>query len=261
MWSVGNVTLNQRFWLGTAQYPNPNCMRQAFEQATIEVATVSLGRHLHTRQKNTAFFEQLKQLNCRWLPNTAGCHYAKDAIEMAQLASEIFNTRWIKLEVIGDETSLAPDPFELVKAAKTLVDQGFEVFPFCTNDLVLGKRLLDVGCAGLMPWASPIGSGQGIADPLGLQYLRQRFKEAIIIIDAGIQSPAQACQLMQMGMDGILLNSAVALAQDPVAMAQAFSKAIEAGRAAYLAGLMPKREFAQSSTTLENTPFYAKLWM
>ena len=172
------------------------------------------------------------------------------------IAREIFNTNWIKLEVIGDQYNLQADPFETVKAAKELIDDGFEVFPYTTDDLVVSKRLVDVGCKILMPWGSPIGSGKGLMNPDNLIAIRKQFPELKLIVDAGIGKPSHATQAMQLGYDGVLLNSAIALSQNPLKMADAFRLGIEAGRLAYVAGIMQEKQFASPSTPTIGTPFW-----
>ncbi|MES2954085.1 MAG: thiazole synthase, partial [Pseudomonadota bacterium] len=166
-----------------------------------------------------------------------------------------FGTHWIKLEVVGDEHTLQPDPFELITAATELVRDGFEVFPYCTDDLVSCQRLLDAGCRILMPWGAPIGSGQGLVNPYALRTLRARLPGVPLIVDAGIGSPADAVQAMELGYDAVLLNSAVAHARDPVQMARAFKLGIESGRLAYEAGIMAQQDMAVASTPVTGRPF------
>lgn len=256
MWKLAQHELSSRLLLGTALYPSPDIMRQAIQSAKVDVITVSLKRQKPEQKGGEQFWEYLKSLPCHLLPNTAGCRTAKEAILLANMAREIFNTPWIKLEVIGDDYNLQPDPFELVSAAKELIQQGFEVFPYCLDDLVVCQRLVEAGCNIVMPWGAPIGSGQGLLNPYAIRVLRERLENTCIIIDAGIGTPSHAVLAMELGVDGILLNSAVALAQDPVKMATSFSLAIEAGRLAFEAGRMPERQFAQASTPLLDTPFW-----
>lgn len=257
-WQLANQDLSSRFLLGTALYPSPHIMREAIIQSNTEIITVSLRRQApeNKNTQNNSFWDYIKNLGCRILPNTAGCRSAREAITTAQMAREVFNTPWVKLEVTGDDYTLQPDPFELVKATEELVREGFIVFAYCTDDLVLCQKLLDLGCQVLMPWASPIGSGQGILNPYALRTLRKRLAQATLIIDAGIQTPSQAAQAMEMGFDGVLANSAIALSGDPAKMATAFAKAIIAGRTAYEAGLMPKRDMASPSTPILGQPFW-----
>ena len=172
------------------------------------------------------------------MPNTAGCYSVKEAVTTAQMAREVFGTPWVKLEVIGEADTLQPDVFGLVEAARILSADGFEVFPYTTEDLVVAERLIEAGCKVLMPWGAPIGSGKGLNNVFGLRALRAHFPEVPLIVDAGVGLPSHAAAAMELGYDGVLLNTAVAKAGDPVAMARAFGQAIEAGRAAFLAGPM-----------------------
>jgi len=236
-----------RFLLGTAGYPSPAILQQAIEASGSEIITVSLRRE---GRQGAAFRDLLTGLNKRVLPNTAGCHSVKEAVTTAHMAREVFNTRWIKLEVIGHADTLQPDPFALVEAARILCDEGFQVFPYTTEDLILGEKLIEAGCALLMPWGAPIGSGQGLRNIEGLRSMRAWFKDIPLIIDAGIGAPSQAAQAMEMGFDGILLNTAVAKAQDPVRMAGAFAAAIRAGHDACRAGLVERRDMASASTPI-----------
>ncbi len=190
------------------------------------------------------------------MPNTAGCRDAKAAIHTAMLSRELFDTSWIKLEIIGDEYQLQPEPFELIRAAKILLNEGFEVFPYCTDDLVICQKLVDVGCKILMPWASPIGSGKGLMNPFALETLRHRFPQILLIVDAGIGTPSHAVQVMELGFDGVLLNTAIAQASDPILMAGAFRHAIVAGYQASKSGMMYARNTAHPSTSLIDTPFW-----
>lgn len=256
MWNLANITLSSRLLLGTACYPSLQIMQEAILASRAEIITVSLRRQSPQEKTSNPFWETLKKLPCHILPNTAGCHQASEAITTAEMAREIFNTHWIKLEVIGDDYTLQPDPFELVKAASTLVKAGFEVFPYCTDDLVLCQRLIDAGCRILMPWASPIGSGKGLINPYALETLRARLPEITLIVDAGIGKPSHAAQAMELGFDGVLLNTAVAEATHPVQMASAFQHAVIAGRMAFEAGTMQARPAASPSTSLLDTPFW-----
>lgn len=255
-WEIGGKTLNSRLLIGSALYPSPTHMEEAIRASEAEIVTVSLRRQSAGQNAGNSFWNIIKSLNVQVLPNTAGCHSAKEAITTAQMAREVFGTNWIKLEVIGDQYNLQPDPFETVKAAEILIKEGFEVFPYTTDDLVVAKRLADVGCKIIMPWGSMIGSGKGLMNPMNLKAIRQAFPELKLIIDAGIGKPSHAVQAMELGYDGILLNSAVALAQDPIKMAAGFKYAVEAGRLAYEAGVMQEREFASPSTPTVGTPFW-----
>ena len=257
-WRVGDVTLNSRFLLGTASYPSPQVLRDAILTSGTGVVTVGLKRQLAAAGDNgfVAMIRQaLADTGARLLPNTAGCRSAREAVQLAQMARELYDTPWIKLEVVGDEHTLQPDPFELVAAAAELVKDGFVVFPYCTDDLVTCRRLLDVGCPLLMPWGAPIGSGQGLLNPFALRTLRERLPDTTLIIDAGIGAPSHAAQALELGFDAVLLNSAVAQASDPVSMARAFRYAVEAGRLAYRAGVMAPQDYAVASTPVSGHPF------
>lgn len=256
MWQIGGKSLNSRLFIGSALYPSPAIMRDAVKASGAEVITASLRRQSPDIQGGSNFWEFIQELGLHILPNTAGCCSAKEAITTAQMAREIFGTHWIKLEVIGDDYNLQPDPFALLEATQELISQGFEVFPYCTDDLVLCQRLVELGCTILMPWGAPIGTGQGLLNPMALKTLRQRLPDIQLLVDAGLGLPSHACQAMELGFDGVLLNSAVALAQDPVAMATGFSQAVSAGRSAYLAGPMPPRDIASPSSPVVGVPFW-----
>ncbi|WP_319826334.1 thiazole synthase [Thalassovita sp.] len=239
------IELRSRLLLGTAQYPSPAVLCDAIAASGTEVITVSLRRE---GTDGAGFRRILAESGCRILPNTAGCHSAKEAITTAHMARELFGTNWIKLEVIGHADTLQPDPFALVEAARVLCADGFAVFPYTTEDLIVGEKLLEAGCRVLMPWGAPIGSGQGLRNIEGLRAMRAHFPDVPLVVDAGIGAPSQVAQAMEMGFDAVLLNTAVARALDPVAMARAFGQAVQAGQAACQAGLMPRRDMAQPST-------------
>jgi thiazole synthase len=256
-WTVGSVTLRSRFLLGSAGYPSPEVLRDAIRASRTQVVTVGLKRTLVSGSDNgfvAIVRGALAAQDARLLPNTAGCRSAPEAIELAMMAREVYETAWIKLEVVGDEYTLQPDPIELIEAARVLVNDGFVVWPYCTDDLVTCRRLLDVGCPVLMPWGAPIGSGQGLTNPLALRTLRARLPDAILIIDAGLGAPSHAAQAMELGFDAVLVNSAVALSGDPVRMAHAFRRAVEAGRDGWRAGLIPAQDFAVASTPVAGQP-------
>ena len=234
--------------LGTAQYPSPDILRRAVEASGVDVVTVSLRRESGGSRAGQDFWNLIRSLDVRVLPNTAGCHTVKEAVTTAQMAREIFDTRWIKLEVIGNEDTLQPDVFGLVEAAAELTRDGFQVFPYTTEDLVVAERLLRAGCEVLMPWGAPIGSGRGLNNLYGLKTLRERFPDVPLVVDAGIGLPSHAAHAMEIGCDAVLLNTAVAKAGDPVAMAKAFSLAVRAGQAAHDAEPMEPRDMAAPST-------------
>lgn len=255
-WKIGSRVLQNRMFIGSALYPSPETMSDAIKASGSEVVTVSLRRQNPKERGGKDFWDYLRDTKLNILPNTAGCYSAKEAINTALMAREIFDTHWIKLEVIGDDYNLQPDPFGLLEATEELIKQGFEVFPYCTDDLVLCQRLVEAGCSILMPWGAPIGTGKGILNPFALKTIRERMPDIQLLVDAGLGLPSHACQAMEMGFDGVLLNSAIALAQDPVTMARAFANAVEAGRAAYCSGAMPARDAAQPSSPVVGQPFW-----
>jgi thiazole synthase len=254
------VAVPSRLLLGTARYPSPHVMREAVRASGAAVVTVSLRREMARAragaQTGQRFFDLIKELGVRVLPNTAGCRTPKEAIATAQMARELFGTDWIKLEVIGNDDTLQPDLFGLVEAAGALTALGFKVFPYTTEDLVAAERLLAAGCQVLMPWGAPIGTGRGLANRATLASLRRYFPDVPLVIDAGVGAPSHAAEAMELGYDAVLLNTAVATAADPVGMARAFAGAIEAGRMGYEAGLMPVRDMAVPSTPVAGTPFF-----
>ncbi|MGC1863324.1 MAG: thiazole synthase, partial [Methylocystis sp.] len=243
-----DVKLDSRLLLGTARYSSPAILAQAIRAAKTQIVTVSLRREAGGSRAGESFWALIRESGARILPNTAGCRTVKEAVTTAQMAREVFGTDWIKLEVIGDEDTLQPDVFGLVEAARVLVGDGFCVFPYMTEDLVVAEKLLDAGCRVLMPWAAPIGSGRGINNIFGLRSLRAHFPQAPLIVDAGLGAPSHAAAVMELGYDAVLLNTAVSRAGDPVAMARAFALGVEAGRAAFLAKPMTPRDFARPST-------------
>lgn len=244
-----------RLMLGTAQYPSPRVLAEAFRRSGAGIATVSVRREAGGQRSGAAFWDLVRDLGVRVLPNTAGCHSVREAVTTAQMARELFDTLWIKLEVIGHTDTLQPDPFALVEAARILTGEGFQVFPYTTEDLVLADRLLDAGCEVLMPWGAPIGSGLGLTNIYGLRTLRAQFPDVPLVVDAGLGLPSQAAMAMEMGYDAVLLNTAVAKAGDPAAMAEGFAKAVEAGRLAFEADPMESRDMAAPSTPLIGKAF------
>src|SRR6202453_4877735 len=249
-----------RFLLGTSRYESPVQLAAAISAADPALLTVSVRRQLpggrsSSQDSGKSFWDLLRNTGRNILPNTAGCYTAREAVNTAHMARELFETNLIKLEVIGDEVNLQPDPFGLVDAARELIKLGFHVLPYCTEDWVLCRRLMDAGCEVLMPWAAPIGTGQGPRNPRALRELRERAPRVPLIMDAGIGLPSHACQVMEWGYDGILLNTAVSRALEPVRMAGAFADAIRAGRAGFLAGPMIMQDTAVPSTPEIGRPF------
>ena len=257
-WSPYDIELSSRFLLGTAGYPSPQVLADSITASGTQVVTVGLKRTLAAHGDN-GFIEiirsAMREQGARLLPNTAGCRTAREAVTLAHMARELYGTHWIKLEVVGDEHTLQPDPWGTVEAAALLINDGFAVFPYCTDDLVTCQRLLDAGCEVLMPWGAPIGSGQGLLNPFALRTLRARLPTVPLIVDAGIGAPSHAAAAMELGFDAVLLNSAVSQAVDPVRMARAFGQAIEAGRGAYEAGVMAAQDMAVASTPVSGHPF------
>ncbi len=248
------VELDSRLLLGTSRYPSPLVLSEAVRTCGAAVVTVALRREAGGELAGQGFWSLIRTLGVRVLPNTAGCHSVKEAVTTAHMAREVFGTSWIKLEVIGEDDTLHPDVFGLVEAARILTEEGFQVLPYCTEDLVAAERLIDAGCRVLMPWAAPIGSGRGLNNLFGLKALRARF-DVPLIIDAGIGTPSHAAAAMEAGFDAVLINTAVAQAQRPVEMARAFALAIEAGRTAYLAGPIEPRDMAVPSTPVIGKAF------
>ena len=230
-------------------------MLDAIAASGCEVVTVSLRRESSAHKSGQAFWSLIQSANVRVLPNTAGCRGVKEAVNTAHMARELFNTPWVKLEVIGEDDTLQPDVFALVEAARILVEDGFEVFPYTTDDLVVADRLLNAGCQVLMPWGAPIGSGRGLNNRYALKSLRAHFPDIPLVVDAGIGLPSHAAAALELGYDAILLNTAVARAGDPVMMARAFALAVESGHSAYQAQPMLPRDMAAPSTPVLGTPF------
>jgi len=254
--AVYGTEISSRLLLGTALYPSPQIMADAVKASRAGIVTVSLRREQARGRTGERFLELIRALGVRVLPNTAGCRTAREAITTAQMARELFDTPWIKLEVIANDDTLQPDLFGLVEAADALGADGFEIFPYTTEDLGAAERLLAAGCRVLMPWGAPIGTGRGLANPYALRTMRAYFPDVPLVIDAGIGAPSHAAQAMEMGFDACLLNTAVAKAGDPVRMAEAFANAIEAGRVAFESGLMEQRDMASPSTPVAGTAFF-----
>ncbi len=253
---LAGKTLNSRFFIGSSLYPSPQHMQDAVKVSGAEVITVGLRRLNPKEQGGQAYWSLIEASGCHILPNTAGCYSAQEAIATAQMAREIFGTDWIKLETVGDDYNLQPHPLELLIAAEYLVKDGFKVFAYTTDDLVLAMKLYDLGVTAIMPWAAPIGTALGPINLYALEAIRARLPDAFLVVDAGLGVPSHATKVMELGYDAVLLNSAVAQAADPVKMAKAFACAIEAGRLCYEAGPIPARPTAKPSTPTLGTPFW-----
>ncbi len=248
---IAGKAFQSRLLIGTAKYPNPQTMLAAIEASGAEIVTVSIRRINVQETANESIIKYLEEKNLFFLPNTAGCYTAKDAVLTAQLARESLNTNWIKLEVIGDDETLFPDTVELLKAAEQLLNDDFIVLAYTNDDPITCKKLYNLGCHAVMPLASPIGSGMGIRNPYNLQIIREQLPDIPLIIDAGIGTASDAAIAMELGYDGILLNTAISQAQHPVQMAQAMKLAVKAGRLAFEAGRIPRKLYATASSPLE----------
>jgi len=245
--TISGRTFQSRLMVGTGKYPDMDTMVRAIEASGAEVVTVAVRRVNLDRSKESSVLHFLDPKKIFLLANTAGCYTAADAIRYARLAREAGFNDFVKLEVIGDEETLLPDVAGLLEAAKVLVQEGFKVLAYTNEDLITALRLEDAGCAAVMPLASPIGSGLGLLNPFSVRTIKRRL-HVPVIVDAGVGTASDACLTMEQGVDGILMNTAIAAAQDPVAMAQAMRLATIAGRAAFLAGRMPRREVAMPSS-------------
>ncbi len=245
---IANKSFESRLIIGTARYPNQQVMLDAIEASGAQIVTVAI-RRVSLDGAGESIFDLLGG-RYAILPNTAGCYTARDAVLTAQLAREALETNWIKLEVIGDDETLFPDVEHLLRAADELVNDGFVVLPYCNDDPVTCKKLEDLGCAAVMPLGAPIGSGMGIRNPYNIRIIREQCSVPVIV-DAGVGTASDAAVAMELGCDGVLLNSAVALARDPVRMACAMRLAVDAGRLAYDAGRIPRKLYATASSPTE----------
>jgi thiazole synthase len=252
--TIAGRTLSSRLLLGTGGFPSLELLSEAITASGSELVTVAL-RRIDTAARGS-LVDVLAQAGVELLPNTAGCYTARDAILTAKLAREAFATDWIKLEVIGDEDTLLPDAPELLHAAEELVDDGFVVLPYTTDDPILARRLVDVGCAAVMPLGSPIGSGMGIRNPYNISLIREAV-DVPVVLDAGIGTASDAALAMELGADAVMAASAISRAQDPVRMAHAMRHAVQAGRLARTAGRIPRRLYATASTPDEGLADFA----
>jgi len=248
---IAGRAFHSRLLIGTAKYPNAQTMLAAIEASGAEIVTLSIRRINVQETASESIVKYLEEKNLFFLPNTAGCYTAKDAVLTAQLARESLNTNWIKLEVIGDDETLFPDTVELLKAAEQLLNEGFIVLAYTNDDPITCKKLYNLGCHAVMPLASPIGSGMGIRNPYNLQIIREQLTDIPLIIDAGIGTASDAAIAMELGYDGVLLNTAISQAQHPVQMAEAMKLAVKAGRLAFEAGRIPRKLYATASSPLE----------
>lgn len=246
--SLAGKDFGSRLIIGTGKYRSFPDMQAAHKASGAEMVTVAVNR-VPLDRRTESFLDFLDPA-MKILPNTAGCYDAEHAIRTARLAREALDTEWIKLEVIGDPITLLPDNEQTLEAAKVLVSEGFIVLPYFTDDLIMAKKLLDAGCPAVMPLAAPIGSGMGVQNPSNLRIMREQLPDATIIVDAGVGVPSDAAIAMELGADAILMNTAIAEAQDSEQMATAMKLAVQAGRLGYLAGRMPKRLYASASSPI-----------
>ncbi len=253
----GDHALSSRLIMGSAGFRDHEVMRRALKASGTELVTVAVRRVDLSGSGHEGVMKLLQEEGYQLLPNTAGCYTARDAVLTAELAREALGTDLIKLEVIGDDETLFPDVPELLKAAEQLVDKGFTVLPYTNDDPITARKLEDIGCAAVMPLGAPIGSGMGIRNPYNLRIIRER-SELPVIIDAGVGTASDAAYAMELGMDGVLLNSAVSRAKDPERMARAMASAVEAGSEAWRSGRIPKRLYAEASSPQEGVPGSSK---
>lgn len=248
---IAGRTFRSRLMVGTGKYPDYDVMKEALARSGAEVVTVAV-RRIDLGAPGPGLLDHIERSRYFILPNTAGCHTVEDAVRVARLAREAGLGDWVKLEVIGDERTLLPDPVATIEAARRLIEEGFVVLPYTSDDHVVARRLWELGCATVMPFGSPIGSGQGVLDVRRIR----RIKETVpvpVVVDAGIGAPSDAALAMEIGADAVLINTAIACAGDPPLMAEAFRLAVEAGRMAFRAGRIPRREDASPSSPLAGT--------
>ena len=248
---IASREFHSRLIIGTGKYKSFQEMARAHEASGAEIVTVAVRRVNLTDRSKESLLDYVDRKKFFILPNTAGCYTGDEAIRTARLAREVGLSNWIKLEVIGDEKTLFPDNFELVRATETLVKEGFVVLPYTNDDLIAARRLIDAGAAAVMPLGAPIGSGLGIQNPANMRILREMITSVPLILDAGVGTASDATIAMELGADAVLMNTGIAGAQDPILMAQAMQHAVIAGRQAYLAGRMPKKLYAAASSPLE----------
>src|SRR6201987_4551074 len=248
--TIAGRTFNSRLIVGTGKYRSFAEMRRAHEASGADMVTVAVRRVNLTDKSKESLLDYIDRKNFFILPNTAGCYTADEAVRTARLGREVGLSEWVKLEVIGDQQTLFPDTEQLISATKTLVAEGFIVLPYTNDDLIAARKLIDAGAAAVMPLGAPIGSGMGVQNPANLRILRERITEVPMIVDAGVGVASDAAIAMELGADGVLMNTAIAEAADAVLMAEAMRGAVIAGRSAYLAGRMPKRLYASASSPL-----------
>ncbi|MCH2373236.1 MAG: thiazole synthase [Planctomycetes bacterium] len=248
---LGSYQFRSRLIVGTGKYRSFEEMKECHDASGADMITVAIRRVDFSAKKNLIHYIDRERYTI--LPNTAGCYNAEDAIRVARMARELLNTDLIKLEVLGDEKTLLPEPVETLKATEQLVSEGFTVLTYTSDDPILARRLADVGATSVMPAGSPIGSGQGVLNPNNIRIILETVKVPIIV-DAGVGTASDVALAMELGVEGVLLNSGIALAKEPVAMARAMKLGVEAGRWAYLAGRIPRKLYGSASSPLEGVP-------
>src|SRR6185369_6624899 len=247
---IAGREFRSRLILGSGKYSSFELMVKSLEAAGTDMVTVAVRRVNLTDRSKESLLDHIDLKKYHILPNTAGCYTAEDAVRTAMLAREVLDNNWIKLEVIGDERTLFPDNQGLLEATRELVKEGFVVLPYFNDDLIVARRLIDAGAAAVMPLAAPIGSGLGIQNLTNLRILREQIHDVPLIVDAGVGTASDAAVAMELGVDGILMNTGIAGARDPVAMAEAMKLGVRAGRLAHLAGRIPKKLYASASSPL-----------
>lgn len=248
--TIAGHTFRSRLIIGTGKYPSFEVMKRCHEASGAEMVTVAVRRLDLAAKGEASLLHWIDTTRMKLLPNTAGCYTAEDAIRTCHLADELGMSKWVKLEVLGDEKTLFPDVEETVKAARVLVKEGFTVLPYTSDDVIAARKLQDAGCVAVMPLAAPIGSGLGIRNPHNLRLIREIAKVPVIV-DAGVGTASDAAIAMELGCDGVLMNTAIAQAREPVRMAGAMRLAVEAGREAFLAGRIPRKAYGSASSPLE----------
>jgi thiazole synthase len=249
--TIAGRAFNSRLIVGTGKYRSFPEMRRAHEASGADMVTVAVRRVNLTDKFKESLLDYIDRENFFILPNTAGCYTAEEAVRAARLGREVGLSEWVKLEVIGDEQTLFPDTGELIAATKTLVKEGFIVLPYTSDDLIVARRLIDAGASAVMPLGAPIGSGMGLQNVANFRILRERITEVPLILDAGVGTASDAAIAMELGADGVLMNTAIAEADDSVLMAEAMGSAVEAGRKAFLAGRIAKKLYASASSPLQ----------
>jgi thiazole synthase len=251
---IAGREFRSRLIVGTGKYETLELMKQSLEESGSEIVTVAVRRVNLQDKTERSFLSYIDRKRFMILPNTAGCYTAEDAIRIARLGREAGLSNWVKLEVLGDEATLFPDNEALLQATRVLAKDGFIVLPYTNDDLINARKLVDAGAAAVMPLGAPIGSGMGIQNLANAMILREKITEVPLIVDAGVGTASDACVAMELGMDGVLMNTGIAAATDPVRMARAMRLAVEAGRSAYLSGRMQKKLYATASSPATGMP-------